>query len=73
MARKIWYAVLQDDDDNDWGYGSDCRENAEMMAEDLGDEAYIAVIDIDDDDSLCIAEIRRDEDGFWIVTDKDGE
>lgn len=73
MARKIWYAVKMDGDDRDLGIGSECKENAEMMAEDLGDEAYIAVIDIDDDDSLCIAEIRRDEDGDWVTTRKDGE
>lgn len=63
--KKIWYAVLMDDDDDDWGYGSENRTEAIEMAENIGEDAYIAVIDTTDDDPLCIAEIRRNEDGEW--------
>ena len=64
--RKIWYAVLRDEDDNDWGSGSEDRAEALQMAEEIGEDAYVAVIDVTDDDPLCIDEIRRDEDGDWV-------
>ena len=64
-ARRIWYAVERDEDDNDWGYGSEDRATAIRMAEELGDNSLIAVIDTTDDDPLCIAELRRDENGEW--------
>lgn len=56
MEKKIWYAVLRDNEDNDWGYGSFDIEEAKRMARDMGEEAYIAVID--DDDKFCLDEIH---------------
>lgn len=58
---KIWYAVMQDNEDNDWGYGSGDLEEAKAMVakhKAMGYvEAYIAVID-DTADPVCIEEIR---------------
>lgn len=56
MESKIWYAVMRDRDDNDWGYGSFDLEEAKKMARDLGGDAYIVVID-DGDDPVAIEEI----------------
>ena len=53
-----WYAVMRDNDDDDWGYGSEDFETAkEMLAEMREDnkDAYIAVIEND----VCIEEIRK--------------
>lgn len=56
---KLWYAVLRDREDNDWGYGSKYRTTAEKMAMDMeSDDAYIAVID-DENDPICIGEIEQ--------------
>ena len=55
---KLWYAVLEDREDNDWGYGSYDRQEAEKMALDMGSDAYIAVIN-NDGDPICIAEISQ--------------
>lgn len=62
---KLWYAVLADENDNDWGTGSETGVKALRIAERLGENAYVAVIDVSDDDPLCIAEIHRNEDGVW--------
>lgn len=60
--QKIWYAVIEDDCD-DWGYGSEDYETAKQMMLDLENpEAYIAVIDVTDNDPLCIDVIYFDED-----------
>lgn len=56
----MWYAVMRDREDNDWGYGSDDLRQAERMALDMGPEAYIAVIE-EGDDPICIREITKDE------------
>lgn len=62
MARKLWYAVLADREDNDWGYGSDSLNEAKEMSKDMGQESYIAVIDVDNEnDPLCIAEIEQED------------
>lgn len=42
--EKKWYAVLRDDEDNDWGYGSENYEEAVEMARKMGPDARIAVI-----------------------------
>lgn len=57
----IWYAVMMDNEDNDWGYGSrDLAEAkamvARLQAQGYGD-AYIAVID-EGGDPTCVDEIR---------------
>ena len=66
MKNSIWYAVMRNRDDSDWGYGSHEIKEAIRMAESLeDDEAYIAVIDESKNDPFCIGEIWRDEDGEW--------
>lgn len=56
MANAYWYAVLQDNDDNDWGYGSyDLEEAKEMVAK--YPDGYIAVI-AEGTDPICVDEIR---------------
>ena len=57
---KLWYAVMRDKDDDDWGYGSRNRTKALEMLRDKRDiypDAYIAVIE-DGDDPVCIDEFR---------------
>ncbi len=57
---KLWYAVMRDKDDDDWGYGSRSRTKALEMLRDKRDiypDAYIAVIE-DGDDPVCIDEFR---------------
>ena len=57
---KIWYAVI-DREDDDWGTGSFDLEEAKRMCLETGnDEAYIAVID-DCENPVCIEEIHQDE------------
>ena len=52
--EKIWYAVMSDSEDNDWGTGSfDYGEALEMVKPFISDGGYIAVID-DGDDPICI-------------------
>lgn len=61
MKNKLWYTVLMDKDDNDWGYGSFNEEEAyEMVKPFIKDGGYIAVID-DGDDPICIKEIHEFE------------
>lgn len=60
---KLWYAVLRDREDNDWGYGSYDRKEAEKMALDMGAEAYIAVIE-DGDNPICVEEIDQEDFGM---------
>lgn len=58
---KYWYAVMQDNEDNDWGYGSHDQSEAESMVAKLKaqgyDESYIAIID-ESADPICVDEIR---------------
>lgn len=59
---KKWYAVMKDREDQDWVYGSEKLDEAKRMVKEMeSDEAYIAVIDITDDDPMCVAEIEQDE------------
>lgn len=61
MKNKIWYAVMSDLEDNDWGTGSfDYDEALEMVKSFIPNGGYIAVID-DGDDPICIDEIHFDE------------
>ena len=58
--EKLWYAVMLYSDDNDWGYGSDDRDEALKMLEACREkypESYIAVID-DGDGPICIDIIK---------------
>lgn len=52
MEKKTWYAVLRDEEDNDWGYGSKNYEEAVEMARRVGENARIAVIS-DGKDPVC--------------------
>lgn len=55
---KKWYAVMKDNDDTDWGFGSfDLDEAMDMVKPYIVDGGYIAVID-DGNDPVCIDEIR---------------
>ncbi|MCI6362052.1 hypothetical protein [Intestinimonas butyriciproducens] len=60
MDKKIWYAVMRDRDDIDWGYGSFILDEAKSMALNLGVNAYIATIDVSSNDPICIEEIEQE-------------
>lgn len=59
---KLWYALMMDNDDTDWGTGTFDREEAlarlKAWREGPYPEAYIAVID-DGDTPVCVDEIRE--------------
>lgn len=58
---KIWYAVLKDADDFDWGTGSHDKDEAVRMVKGLLNEypdAYIAVIQ-EGTNPVCIDEITE--------------
>ena len=58
MENKLWYAVMRDNDDNDWGSGSyDYDEAVEMVQKYIPDGGYIAVIE-EGSDPICVEEIR---------------
>lgn len=55
--KKLWYAVLRDREDNDWGSGSyDYDEAVKMVQPYLSDGGYIAVIE-EGNDPICVDEI----------------
>lgn len=58
--QGLWYAVMRDLVDSDWGYGSYDPDEAERMVKQLHfdgyAEAYIAVV-AEGDNPTCIAEI----------------
>lgn len=62
MKKKIWYAVLTDNEDNDWGTGSTRKRDAIKMVRQLRrggyTDAFIAVIDDTKDDKFCLDEIH---------------
>ena len=53
----LWYAVMQDAEDNDWGYGSENLIAAKAKAQNCGDEAYIVVIE-NGKDPVAVDEIH---------------
>lgn len=59
---KIWYAVMMDKEDNDWGTGShDLGEAIAMVRryrDDGNPDAYIAIIDESGVAPFCIDEIH---------------
>ena len=63
MENK-WYAVMKDRDDNDWGYGSADRDEAERMVVNMAEignrDGYIAVIE-EGDDPICVEEIYPED------------
>lgn len=70
MTEELWYAVLRDREDNDWGSGSFDYEEAVQMAKERNAE-LIAVIRtgffepegyIPAGDPICIEELQAGED-----------
>ena len=61
--EKVWFAVMMDREDQDWGWGSaDLSEAKAMLREALkrNPEAYIVVID-DGSDPVAVDEITADD------------
>lgn len=58
--KKLWYAVLRDEGDTDWGTGSYDLGEAKQMATGMGADAYIAVIE-EGSDPICVEEIKQEE------------
>lgn len=56
MEKTFWYAVMQDDEDLDWGTGSFDLDEAKEILKDYPD-GYIAVIE-EGPDPICVDEIR---------------
>lgn len=57
---KPWYAVMIDNEDNDWGTGSYDLDEAKAMVKrnlDIYPNGYIAVID-NSSDPVCVDEIH---------------
>lgn len=57
MEKKLWYAVMRDNEDDDWGTGSYNIDEAKEMVKAYS-EGYIAVIDEGDGDPIFVDEIR---------------
>ena len=61
MSNNIWYAVMTDREDTDWGTGSHDRDEAIAMVRgnlDIYPDGYIAVIDESTGNPVCIDEIH---------------
>ena len=56
-SDRIWYAVMADRDDTDWGYGSHDKSEALQMARNMDNpDAYVVIIDGD----VAVGEINLD-------------
>ena len=58
----MWYAVMMDREDSDWGYGSHDLDEAKAMCKAQKADhpaAYIAVIE-EGEDPVCVDEITVD-------------
>lgn len=64
MEKKLWYAVMNDNEDTDHSCGFWDKERAIEKAKEIRGfgytDAYVAVVDPEDD--FCIDEIRDFED-----------
>lgn len=58
--NKVWYAVMEDANDNDWGYGSYNYEEAVKMAKNIGKESRIEVIE-EGQDPVCSEVIEYED------------
>lgn len=63
MENAMWYAVMRDLEDSDWGTGSydldEARAKVAELREDGYADAYIAVIDMHNEaDPVCVEEIH---------------
>ena len=56
--KSIWYAVLLDEEDNDFGTGSSDFDNAVDMLVKFGGEQIVIV---DESDGFCLGEIHYDD------------
>ncbi len=55
---KIWYAVMKDVNDSDWGYGSyDLGEAVAMLNQQGYEEGFILAIDDDANVALEVVEV----------------
>ena len=59
MQEKLWYAVLMDEEDNDWGTGSFNYNEAVKKAKAMGPDARIAVIQ-EGNDPICVEVIIQE-------------
>ena len=63
--KSIWYAILYDSDDTDYGYGSynfeDAKSKLGSFIEGGYDEAHIAVIDMSGHEATCIDTLTLDD------------
>lgn len=61
MENKLWYAVMNDNEDTDHGFGFFDKERAIKKAKEIRElgftDAYVAVVDPNDDFTL---EVIRD-------------
>jgi hypothetical protein len=58
LNMKIWYAVMKDVNDDDWGYGSyDLGEAVAMLNQEGYEEGFILAIDDDTKVALEVVEI----------------
>lgn len=54
---RTWYAVMENREDNDWGYGSyDLNEAIEMLKEQGWEDGYI--LEVNDETKTAIREIE---------------
>lgn len=72
---RLWYAVMRDREDNDWGYGSYDLDEAKAMARKMRDngneDAYIDIVNdgyYDDDDGEFV---ECDPISVGVITDLD--
>ncbi len=69
MEDRIWYAILKDNEDNDWGTGTFDRDEAIHMLRETREfypDALIAVILDGPPDPVCIEEIRDIEPTLYV-------
>lgn len=60
FQESYWYAVLRNKEDDDWGTGSYSLDEAKEMAENYGEDAYIAVIS-EEANPVCVEEIYQED------------
>lgn len=60
--KKIWYAVMRDTEDNDWGYGSHNKREAAKMVRKLRrdgyPEAFIEIVEETENGNLSVGRIH---------------
>lgn len=61
MENTYWYAIMMDNEDDDWGTGTydlgEAEKKVAALRADGYPDAYIAVID-EGGDPICVEEIR---------------